>query len=156
MSCRPPLRPCRVAALLKHHSCSQTLRFESKNMCSHKKKRMKQIKKMAQRGLLDAENEDPFSLFVASTSIRYCYYSDTHKILGSTFGMCVLQVCHTQALQVHVLGNCITGLNYCHTRNGQASKYSHTQFCRILRVSHPTCLQEPLKLSRVEVSLSCS
>jgi N-acetyltransferase 10 len=61
-------------------------------MCSHKKKRMKQIKKMAQRGLLDAENEDPFSLFVASTNIRYCYYSDSHKILGNTFGMCVLQV----------------------------------------------------------------
>lgn len=47
---------------------------------------------MAQRGLLDTETEDPFSLFVASTSIRYCYYSDTHKILGNTFGMCVLQV----------------------------------------------------------------
>lgn len=47
---------------------------------------------MAQRGLLDQETEDPFSLFVASTSIRYCYYSDTHKVLGNTFGMCVLQV----------------------------------------------------------------
>ena len=60
--------------------------------CSHKKKRMKQIKKMAQRGLLDPESDDPFSLFVASTNIRYCYYADTHKILGNTFGMCVLQV----------------------------------------------------------------
>lgn len=54
---------------------------------------MRQIKKMAQRGLLDPEQEDPFSLFVASTDIRYCYYHDTHKILGNTFGMCVLQVC---------------------------------------------------------------
>ncbi len=52
---------------------------------------MRQIKKMMQRGLLDAEAEDPFTLFVASTNIRYCYYSDTHKILGNTFGMCVLQ-----------------------------------------------------------------
>ena len=60
--------------------------------CSHKKKRMRQIKKMAQRGLLDPENDDPFALFVASTNIRYCYYTDTHKILGNTFGMCVLQV----------------------------------------------------------------
>lgn len=60
---------------------------------SHRKKRMRQIKKMQQRGLLDPESEDPFSLFVASTDIRYCYYSDTHKILGNTFGMCVLQVC---------------------------------------------------------------
>lgn len=53
---------------------------------------MRQIKKMMQRGLLDPEKEDPFSLFVASTDIRYCFYHDTHKILGNTFGMCVLQV----------------------------------------------------------------
>ncbi|OAE26338.1 hypothetical protein AXG93_4324s1040 [Marchantia polymorpha subsp. ruderalis] len=61
-------------------------------LSSHKKKRMKQIKKMMQRGLLDPEKDDPFSLFVASTNIRYCYYAETHKILGNTFGMCVLQV----------------------------------------------------------------
>jgi N-acetyltransferase 10 len=36
--------------------------------------------------------EDPFELFISSTKIRYCYYSETHKILGNTFGMCVLQV----------------------------------------------------------------
>eukprot|EP00959_Pyramimonas_sp_CCMP1952_P429268 8990657-Pyramimonas_sp.AAC.2 len=47
---------------------------------------------MVQRGLMDPEKEDPFSMFVASTNIRYCYYSETHKILGNTFGMCVLQV----------------------------------------------------------------
>ena len=60
-------------------------------LSSHRKKRMRQIKKMAQRGLLDPEKEDPFSLFVASTNIRYCYYADTHKILGNTYGMLVLQ-----------------------------------------------------------------
>ncbi|KAK9918544.1 hypothetical protein WJX75_004887 [Coccomyxa subellipsoidea] len=60
-------------------------------LSSHRKKRMRQIKKMMVRGLLDPEKEDPFSLFVASTNIRYCYYHDTHKILGNTFGMCVLQ-----------------------------------------------------------------
>lgn len=60
-------------------------------MSSHKKKRMRQIKQMAQRGLLDPDQEDPFSLFVAATSIRYCFYSETHRILGNTFGMCVLQ-----------------------------------------------------------------
>ncbi len=54
---------------------------------------MRQIKKMQQRGLLDPEKEDPFALFVASTDIRYCYYNDTHQILGNTYGMCVLQVC---------------------------------------------------------------
>jgi N-acetyltransferase 10 len=58
---------------------------------SHRKKRMNQIRKMMQRGLLDPEKEDPFSLFVASTSIRYCYYHETQNILGNTFGMCVLQ-----------------------------------------------------------------
>jgi tRNA(Met) C34 N-acetyltransferase TmcA len=47
---------------------------------------------LLQRGLLDAEKEDPFALFVASTNIRYCYYADTHKILGNTYGMLVLQV----------------------------------------------------------------
>jgi N-acetyltransferase 10 len=35
--------------------------------------------------------EDPFELFISSTKIRYCYYSETHKILGNTFGMCILQ-----------------------------------------------------------------
>eukprot|EP00884_Botryococcus_braunii_P019728 jgi/Botrbrau1/6439/Bobra.0034s0015.1 len=58
---------------------------------SHRKKRAKQIKRQVERGLLDASKEDPFALFVASTSIRYCYYKETHKILGNTYGMCVLQ-----------------------------------------------------------------
>ena len=60
-------------------------------LSSHKKKRAKQIKKMQNSGLMDAENEDPFSLFVASTNIRYCYYAETQKILGNTYGMAVLQ-----------------------------------------------------------------
>lgn len=71
---------------------SETEHCRSLPWCSHKKKRMKQVKKMMQRGLLDPENDDPFSLFMASTNIRYCYYAETHKILGNTFGMCVLQV----------------------------------------------------------------
>jgi N-acetyltransferase 10 len=60
-------------------------------LSSHKKKRVKQIKKMVSRGLMDPENEDPFSLFVASTDIKYTYYADTQKILGNTYGMAVLQ-----------------------------------------------------------------
>eukprot|EP00127_Corallochytrium_limacisporum_P006349 Clim_evm60s225 gene=Clim_evmTU60s225 len=58
---------------------------------THRKKRMKEIKKKIQRGLRDADSEDPFELFIASTEIRYTYYSETHKILGNTYGMCVLQ-----------------------------------------------------------------
>jgi N-acetyltransferase 10 len=60
-------------------------------LSSHRKKRAKQIKKMQNSGMMDTENEDPFSLFVASTNIRYCYYADTQKILGNTYGMAVLQ-----------------------------------------------------------------
>jgi N-acetyltransferase 10 len=52
---------------------------------------MNQLKKMAQRGLLDPEREDPFALFVASTPIRYCYYSEAQTVLGQTFGCAVLQ-----------------------------------------------------------------
>lgn len=74
-------------------------------LSSHKKKRMNQIKKMMQRGLLDPEKDDPFSLFMASTNIRYCYYADTHKILGNTFGMCVLQ--DFEALQPNLLARTI-------------------------------------------------
>lgn len=63
------------------------------SLSSHKKKRMKQMIKKKQLGLLDAARieEDPFELFLSSTDIRYSYYHDTDKILGNTFGMCVLQ-----------------------------------------------------------------
>lgn len=36
--------------------------------------------------------QNPFVIFLSCTKIRYCYYKETHKILGNTFGMCVLQV----------------------------------------------------------------
>ena len=58
---------------------------------SHRKKRMKQLQKKVRQGAVDADEDDPFELFVAATSIRYCYYKETHKILGRTYGMCVLQ-----------------------------------------------------------------
>jgi N-acetyltransferase 10 len=65
-------------------------------LASHRKKRMKQIKKAIQRGLMAPDQDDPFELFVSATDIRYTYYKETHKILGNTFGMCVLQV-HTHS-----------------------------------------------------------
>ncbi|ODN05444.1 N-acetyltransferase 10, partial [Orchesella cincta] len=58
---------------------------------SHRKKRMRQLQKKIQSGKIDVNEDDPFELFIASTNIRYCYYSETYKILGNTFGMCVLQ-----------------------------------------------------------------
>ncbi|KAL1459302.1 hypothetical protein WDU94_011298, partial [Cyamophila willieti] len=58
---------------------------------SHRKKRMKSVQRKVQAGKLNVNEDDPFELFVASTNIRYTYYSETHKILGNTYGMCVLQ-----------------------------------------------------------------
>ncbi|NXE42420.1 NAT10 acetyltransferase, partial [Ptilorrhoa leucosticta] len=58
---------------------------------SHRKKRMRQLQKKIKSGTLSIKDDDPFELFIAATNIRYCYYNETHKILGNTFGMCVLQ-----------------------------------------------------------------
>ena len=58
---------------------------------THRKKRMRHIKKMAARGLIDPDKDDPFELFISSTSITYCYYRETTRVLGNTFGMLVLQ-----------------------------------------------------------------
>ena len=60
--------------------------------CSHRKKRMRQLQKKLKSGSMDVKPDDPFELFVAATTIRYCYYAETHKILGNTYGMCILQV----------------------------------------------------------------
>lgn len=58
---------------------------------SSKKKRMKVIKKRIKQGLVDPSKDDPFELFISATTIRFAYYSESHKILGNTYGMCVLQ-----------------------------------------------------------------
>ena len=52
---------------------------------------MRQIKKLMKRGMYDPDKENPFDLFISSTSIRYTYYKESQNILGSTFGMLVLQ-----------------------------------------------------------------
>lgn len=52
---------------------------------------MKQIKRDQARGLHDPDRDDPFDLFISSTNIRWTYYKETEKVLGQTFGMCVLQ-----------------------------------------------------------------
>ncbi|OBT55114.1 hypothetical protein VE04_05502 [Pseudogymnoascus sp. 24MN13] len=58
---------------------------------SHRKKRELKIKKDIKRGIREANNEDPFELFVSLHDIRYVYYKETEKILGNTYGMCILQ-----------------------------------------------------------------
>ncbi|MCL7030653.1 hypothetical protein MKW94_023125, partial [Papaver nudicaule] len=49
------------------------------------------MKKLKQCGLFDPEKADPFSLFLDSTDVTFCKYKDSEKILGSTFGVCILQ-----------------------------------------------------------------
>ncbi|KAK9467168.1 GNAT acetyltransferase 2-domain-containing protein [Lipomyces arxii] len=58
---------------------------------SHRKKRENKIKKDIKRGVREVNSEDPFELFVSLQNIRYVYYKETEKILGNTFGMCILQ-----------------------------------------------------------------
>jgi N-acetyltransferase 10 len=52
---------------------------------------MKEIKKLQAKGLYDKERSDPFELFCSSTTIRWTYYKELHRVLGTTWGMCVLQ-----------------------------------------------------------------
>lgn len=58
---------------------------------SHQKKRMQEIKNMQMKGLYDENVDDAFELFVSSNEIRYTYYKESHKILGNTYQMLVLQ-----------------------------------------------------------------
>jgi N-acetyltransferase 10 len=58
---------------------------------THRGKRMNKIKKDIRRGLRTADEENPFELFLAATDIRYAYYKESHRILGNTYGMCILQ-----------------------------------------------------------------
>lgn len=71
---------------------------------THRMKRMKKINRDKKRGLLakakkgggavDSSLEnvaDNFEMFISSTNINWCYYKDTHRVLGTTYGMLVLQ-----------------------------------------------------------------
>lgn len=67
-------------------------RLERLTLCSsHRKKRENKIKKEIKRGIREPNEEDPFELFVSLHDIRYAYYKETDKILGNTYGMCILQ-----------------------------------------------------------------
>ncbi|KWU45208.1 putative nucleolus protein [Rhodotorula sp. JG-1b] len=58
---------------------------------SNRKQRESKVKREVKRGQRDVGEMNPFELFVSVTDIRYTYYKDTHKILGQTFNMLVLQ-----------------------------------------------------------------
>jgi len=59
---------------------------------THRKKRMKKIKRDKARGTdNDDAAMDNFELFISGTDINWCFYKDSHRALGQTFGMLVLQ-----------------------------------------------------------------
>ncbi|KAK7677713.1 hypothetical protein QCA50_019265 [Cerrena zonata] len=58
---------------------------------SHRKKREAKIKRDVKRGIREPNDQDPFEIFITVTDIRYTYYKESHKILGHTYGMLVLQ-----------------------------------------------------------------
>ena len=69
---------------------------------SNRQSRLKEQKKRIKHG--DTE-DDPFDLFLSSTDIRYTFYKETDRILGKTFGMCVLQ--DFEALEPNLLARTI-------------------------------------------------
>ena len=80
---------------------------------THRKKRMEKIKRDKRRGLArqteailsgraaangggassagDDNQADGFELFLTNTPITWCYYRDTHRVLGTTHSLLVLQ-----------------------------------------------------------------
>ena len=45
---------------------------------------------METKGNLDKDEVDQVELFMSSKDVSYRFYKDTHKVLGKTYGMCVL------------------------------------------------------------------
>ena len=70
---------------------------------THRLKRMKKLKRDKARGLLgnssslDGEKKshasmaENFELFISQTDVSWCYYKDSHRVLGTTVGMLILQ-----------------------------------------------------------------
>jgi len=58
---------------------------------SHRDRKKKKIQQRINTGTLNIEDADPFEIFIAATDVRYCKYHDTHKVLGQTYSMLILQ-----------------------------------------------------------------
>lgn len=56
-----------------------------------KKQQEKRARLEVKGGLSTEASKEAFQTFLAQTTIRFCKYKETHKILGQTFGMAVLQ-----------------------------------------------------------------
>lgn len=71
---------------------------------THRKKRMKELQKLKKAGL-EVNEDNPLDMFIASANVRWCYYHETHKILGQTYGMAVLQ--DFEAMQPNILARTV-------------------------------------------------
>lgn len=71
---------------------------------THRKKRIKELQKLKKAGL-EISEDNPLDLFLNSANVRWCYYKETHKILGQTYGMAVLQ--DFEAIQPNILARTI-------------------------------------------------
>mmetsp|Transcript_12519 Transcript_12519/g.30581 ORF Transcript_12519/g.30581 Transcript_12519/m.30581 type:complete len:1281 (+) Transcript_12519:353-4195(+) len=66
---------------------------------THRKKRMEKLKRDKKRGLAKGGNAgtattermDNFELFLTNADITWCYYKDSHRVLGTTHSILVLQ-----------------------------------------------------------------
>lgn len=65
--------------------------YRKKKKSKAAKRRVKK-QKIVSAGLKAADEDDPFETFLRQAKFRYCYYKETHKILGKTYGMAILQV----------------------------------------------------------------
>ena len=54
-------------------------------------KQIRKIKNQQNKGLYEVNEENAFDLFISSSEIKYNYYNESHRILGNTFGMLILQ-----------------------------------------------------------------
>lgn len=71
---------------------------------THRKKRLKEVQKLQKVGL-GVDEDNPLDMFISSANVRWCYYHETHKILGQTFQMLVLQ--DFEAMQPNLLARTI-------------------------------------------------
>lgn len=66
---------------------ARSRRLKKKQTEVNKKRRKGEVEEVDEEELLN----DPFHLFLAATNVRFCYFKETQNILGSTYGMLVLQ-----------------------------------------------------------------
>lgn len=71
---------------------------------THRKKRVKELQKLKKAGL-EVDDDNPLDMFIASANVRWCYYHETQKILGQTYGMAVLQ--DFEAMQPNILARTV-------------------------------------------------